>query len=182
MVTRSIALVDASPLHLEFAFYRVVEWLPPWWCVGALDGWNDHFRNGITIDQLVGGSAGGGGSSSADVGSWRRRWWWWSPRHCAGDVADALDTVVAGLVVLGFTAFGWNLGRRLRGNFRFNFEHLLLPLAMMVSSHGARTARLIVPLGVMGGYYEVYRAVRVWSKELLTRFGERVLEVRPRPG
>ena len=53
---------------------------------------------------------------------------------------------------------------------------------MMVSSHGARTARLIVPLGVMGGYYEVYRAVRVWSKELLTRFGERVLEVRPRPG
>lgn len=182
VVTRSIALVDASPLHLEFAFYRVVEWLPPWWCVGALDGWNDHFRNGITIDQLVGGSAGGGGSSSADVGSWRRRWWWWSPRHCAGDVADALDTVVAGLVVLGFTAFGWNLGRRLRGNFRFNFEHLLLPLAMMVSSHGARTARLIVPLGVMGGYYEVYRAVRVWSKELLTRFGERVLEVRPRPG
>jgi len=182
VVTRAVALVDASPLHLEFAFYRVVEWLPPWWCVGALDGWNDHFRNGITIDQLVGGSAGGGGSSSADVGSWRRRWWWWSPRHCAGDVADALDTVVAGLVVLGFTAFGWNLGRRLRGNFRFNFEHLLLPLAMMVSSHGARTARLIVPLGVMGGYYEVYRAVRVWSKELLTRFGERVLEVRPRPG
>ena len=45
MVTRAVALVDASPLHLEFAFYRVVEWLPPWWCVGALDGWNDHFRN-----------------------------------------------------------------------------------------------------------------------------------------
>lgn len=178
VVTRSIALVDASPLHLEFAFYRVVEWLPPWWCVGALDGWNDHFRARVTVDQLV------GESSSADVGSWRGRWWWWwwSPRHCAGDVADALDTVVAGLVVLGFAAFGWNLGTRLRGNFRFNFEHLLLPLAMMVSSHGARTARLIVPLGVVGGYYEVYRAVRVWSKELLTRFGERVLEVRPRPG
>ena len=177
VVTRSIALVDASPLHLEFAFYRVVEWLPPWWCVGALDGWNDHFRARVTVDQLV------GESSSADLGSWRGRWWWWwSPRHCAGDVADALDTVVAGLVVLGFAAFGWNLGTRLRGNFRFNFEHLLLPLAMMVSSHGARTARLIVPLGVVGGYYEVYRAVRVWSKELLTRFGERVLEVRPRPG
>jgi hypothetical protein len=51
---------------------------------------------------------------------------------------------------------------------------------MMVSSHGARTARLIVPLGVVYGYYRVYGAVRVWSKELLTRFGERVLEVRPR--
>ena len=178
VVTRAVALVDASPLHLEFAFYRVVEWLPPWWCVGALDGWNDHFRNGITIDQLVGGSAGGGGSSSADVGSWRRRWWWWSPRHCAGDVADALDTVVAGLVVLGFTAFGWNLGRRLRGNFRFNFEHLLLPLAMMVSSHARADGEADRALGVMGGYYEVYRAVRVWSKELLTRFGERV----PRSG
>ena len=180
MVTRAIALVDASPMHLEFAFYRVVEWLPPWWCVGALDGWNDHFRAKITVDELVGSWPGS--SSDAPGGSWRGRWWWRSPRPCSGDVADALDTVVAGLVVLGFTAFGWNLGRRLRGNFRFNLEHLLLPLAMMVSNHGARTARLIVPLGVVGGYYEVYRAVRVWSKELLTRFGERVLEVRPRPG
>lgn len=179
VVTRAIALVDASPMHLEFAFYRVVEWLPPWWCVGALDGWNDHFRAKITVDELVGSWPGS--SSDAPGGSWRGRWWWRSPRPCSGDVADALDTVVAGLVVLGFTAFGWNLGRRLRGNFRFNLEHLLLPLAMMVSNHGARTARLIVPLGVVGGYYEVYRAVRVWSKELLTRFGERVLEVRPRP-
>ena len=116
------------------------------------------------------------------LGSWRRRWWWWwSPRHCAGDVADALDTVVAGLVVLGFAAFGWNLGTRLRGKLRFNLEHLL-PLAMMVSSHGARTARLIVHPRGGGRVHEVYRAVRVWSKELLTRFGERVLEVRPRPG
>jgi hypothetical protein len=164
-VTRAVALVDTSPVHLEFAFYQVVEWLPPWWSVGGLSGWRDHFRT-ISVEQLVG-----------EVSDGTR---WWSLRHCSRGTADAMDCIVAGLVLLGFAAFGWNVGMRLRGNFRFNLEHLLLPIAMMVSSHGARTARLIVPLGVVYGYYRVYGAVRVWSKELLTRFGERVLEVRPR--
>ena len=91
-----------------------------------------------------------------------------------------MDTVVAGLVVLGFTAFGWNLGRRL-GKLPVQFR----APAAAAGDDGLEPRRADGEadraLGVMGGYYEVYRAVRVWSKELLTRFGERVLEVRPRP-
>ena len=46
-VTRAVALVDTSPVHLEFAFYQVVEWLPPWWSVGGLSGWRGPFPDDI---------------------------------------------------------------------------------------------------------------------------------------
>jgi len=93
-------LGGASPLHLEFAFYNAVRFLPPWWRAGG-PAW------------LV-----------------SRAW-----------LADALDVMVAGLVLVGFVAFGTHLVSKLRHDFRFNAEHLLVPVMTMFASHGTEVHR-----------------------------------------
>ena len=58
---------------------------------------------------------------------------WWNP---AGPLwlvsrawlADVLDVAVCGLGLGGFGAFGTHVLRKLRHDFRFNAEHLLVPV------------------------------------------------------
>lgn len=127
-----------SPLYPEFAFYRAVRWVPPWW------------------------------NPAGPAWVISRAW-----------LADVLDAVVAGIVLVGLGAFGRHVVKKLRHDFRFNAEHLLFPMATMFASHGPQALRLVAAGGLIYAYVTMHEAVRLWSRDLLMRFGERVLEVQP---
>jgi len=70
---------------------------------------------------------------------------------------------------------------RLRHDFRLNANHLLVPVLTMFASHGTQALRLVAAGGLIFAYSCMHEVVQLKSRELLMKFGERVLEVaRPR--
>lgn len=71
--------------------------------------------------------------------------------------------------------------RKLRHDFRMNAEHLLIPVLSLFASHGTQALRLVAAGGLTYAYVNMHEAVRLWSRDILMKFGERVLEVRAGP-
>ena len=51
--------------------------------------------------------------------------------------------------------------------------------ATMFASHGTQALRLVAAGGLIYAYINMHQAVRLWSRDALMKFGERVLEVQP---
>ena len=52
----------------------------------------------------------------------------------------------------------------------------------MFASHGTQALRLVAVGGLIYAYINMHQAVRLWSRDALMKFGERVLEVQPVAG
>ena len=141
------ALERTSPAHLEFLFYRLAMWTPPWWNPGGA------FLDAFTIPRWF----------------LRRAW-----------IADALDALVTGVVLVGVGGAAFDVVGRLRRNFRSELERLAFPLAAMFASHGSPILRVVAIAGLMYVYYITHEIVRSRARTVLTKYGEYISDVRPR--
>ena len=131
---------STSPLHVEFAFYRLVGWTdpgPPWW-------------------------------NPAGAPRWLTR---------SAALADLLDCLVAGVVIIGALGFMYNAAARLGRDFRANAQPVLFPVFALFASHGVGASRLLLVGGAAYACASAHRAATRLTRAALTRFGERVLDI-----
>ena len=124
-----------ATLRIHLHFYRVVQWLPPWY---------NHARH--------------------------RLW------H-ASRVKDSLDGLVSGAVLCGLIGTIAAAHAAWREDPQSFWQRALPSIVMSFASSGTPLLRMFVAGGLYYGYAEAARAAGICAKQMLTRFGERVLDV-----
>ena len=124
-----------ATLRIHLHFYRVVQWLPPWY------------------------------------NSARHRLW-----H-ASRVRDSLDGLVSGAVLCGLMGTIAATHAAWREDPQSFWQRALPSIVMSFASSGTPLLRMFVAGGLYYGYAEAARAAGICAKQVLTRFGERVLDV-----
>ena len=124
-----------ATLRIHLHFYRVVQWLPPWY------------------------------NSS-------RHWLWHASR-----VRDTLDGLVSGAVLCGLVGTIAAAHAAWREDPQSFWQRALPSIVMSFASSGTPLLRMFVAGGLYYGYAEAARAAGICAKQVLTRFGERVLDV-----
>jgi hypothetical protein len=105
---------------------------------------------------------------------------WYSSRHWvwrAFGLPQTLDVLISGAVLCGLAGTIAAAYAAWREDPQHFYSRALPSIAMSFVSSGTPLLRMFVAGGIFFGYSEAARAAGLCAKQVLTRFGERVLDV-----